>query len=106
VGKINEQVRSGTKWSDVLEFLNYCREYEFDFEFNTVLHYNNVFDLENLIKFIGPFNKDWYINILTHPDRLSIRHHDKNKLERFLCSIEQYHYPNKTFVWEFLRNSM
>lgn len=106
VGKVNEQVRSGTKWNDVLNFLDFCVDKGFNFEFNTVLHYNNIFDLENLIDFITPYNKEWYINILTHPDKLSIRHHDKTKLERFLRTVEQYNYPNKAFIREFVRNSL
>jgi sulfatase maturation enzyme AslB (radical SAM superfamily) len=106
VGKVNEQVRSGTKWQSVVEFIEFCQNRDFDFEFNTVLHYNNIFDLENLINFVTPFNKDWYINILTYPDKLSIRHHDKQSLQKYLHAFEQRDFPNKQFITEFIRDSL
>lgn len=106
VGHVQEQVRSKSTWVDLLNFLDYCRENRFDYEFNTVLHKNNLFDIENLINFIGPYNKSWYINVLTYPENLSIKNLSASNLEKFLSTIDKLDFPNKQFIQNFVRDSL
>ena len=41
VGTPAEQVRSGTKWTDVLKFIHWVQDNNFNLEFNSVIHKNN-----------------------------------------------------------------
>lgn len=106
VNEIHEQVRGNSKWSDILSFINFCIQNEFSFEFNTVLHYNNLFDIENLISFVEKYQVDWYINVLTHPEELCIDKHDRGNLEKFLSTIHNLDFPNKQFIENFVQSSV
>lgn len=102
IGKVNEQVRGGSKWKDTLDFIDYCYGNEYDFEINTVLHYNNWFDLPNLVKFITPFDKKWYINLLTYPENLALNNQSTENLEKFLDNSRKLDYPNKTYILNYI----
>ena len=98
VAELNEKVRSGTKWTKVIDFLSWVQENKFDFEFNTVLHKNNFHGIFDLHEFIKKYNKKWYVNILTYPDNLDITNLSKQKLQEFLLKLKKYDIPNKQFI--------
>ena len=106
VGNVNEQVRGGSKWQDTLDFIDYCFGNEYDFEINTVLHYNNWHDLPNLIEFVSEFNKKWYINLLTYPTHLALGKQSKDNLQKFLSITEDLDFPNKTYILNYVKQSI
>ena len=106
IGNVNETVRGGSKWIDTLNFIDFCIGNELDFEFNTVLHKNNIFDLHNLIEFMERFDNKWYINLLTYPETLKITQHDKHTIQEYLQTISHLDYPNKDYIANFVSNSV
>ena len=106
VGEVNERVRGGSKWQDTLDFIDYCYGNEYDFEVNTVLHYNNWFDLENLVNFMSKFDKKWYINLLTYPTNLALDKQSVENLQEFLTMAEQLEFPNKTYILNYVKQAI
>lgn len=101
-GKLNEQVRSGTKWRQVLDFISWVQTNEFDFEFNTVLHKNNIEGIFELKTFLSKYNKKWYINVLTFPEELDIKNSNENIIRKFKSNLETISLPNKEFILQHL----
>jgi len=105
VAEVNEKVRGGSVWQDTLDFIQYCRDNNYTFEFNTVLHYNNWFDLENLVEFMRDYN-DWYINILTYPAHLAINKLSTTQLHTFLQTAETLTFPNKNYIINYVNEAL
>lgn len=106
VGEVNERVRGGSKWQDTLDFIDYCYGNEYDFEVNTVLHYNNWFDLENLVNFMSKLDKKWYINLLTYPTNLALDKQSIENLQEFLTMAKQLEFPNKTYILNYVEQAI
>lgn len=86
--EINETVRSGSKWEDILNFINQLKTYNFLFTIHTVIHLNNWEYLGDLSNFIYENSYTWSINILTHPKNLDIKnYHDKEKIVQLINNI-------------------
>ena len=98
VKELAEKVRGGTKWSKVLEFVDWVKENKFTLEFNTVVHTNNWQGLEDLYNFCTRHDAKWYVNCLTYPHNLSINQlsfYKKRKLRNMLKEVDV---PNKDFI--------
>ena len=98
VKELAEKVRGGTKWSKVLEFVDWVKENKFTLEFNTVVHTNNWQGLEDLYNFCTRHDAKWYVNCLTYPHNLSINQlsfYKKRKLRNLLKEVDV---PNKDFI--------
>jgi MoaA/NifB/PqqE/SkfB family radical SAM enzyme len=106
VAEINEKVRGGSVWQDTLNFIEYCTINNYTFEFNTVLHRNNWFDLSNLINFMEEYNRDWYINLLTYPKHLAIDTLSTTELHNFLQKAEFLTFPNKTYILNYVKDAI
>jgi len=106
VGETQERVREGAQWQDLLDFVAWCETHNFEFEFNTVLHLNNCDNLDELIAFVKPYNRDWYINVLTYPKHLDIANHDRQTLEKLLSSYRTKDFPNKDYICNHIENSL
>ena len=95
-GELNDKVRSGSKWQDIINFITQIKQLGFALEVNSVLHLNNwhgIVDLENFIKGI---EVDWTVNVLTYPQHLDIANYkDKNEI---VDLIKQTSIPNKDYV--------
>jgi len=52
---LNEKVRSGSKWSDIITFIQSAQNYKFDIEIHTVVHLNNWHGLQDLSTFIQQY---------------------------------------------------
>ncbi len=86
---LNNQVRSGSSWEDILKFISQIKQNNFNLEINTVLHKNNWHGIKDLELFIQELNVPWTVNILTYPFNLDIKHIDeKEKLVELLRSIK------------------
>lgn len=97
-GELNEKVRGGTKWNNVLEFINWAEKNNFDFEFNTVLHKNNYFGIFELNDFLKQYNKKWYVNCLTYPSNLDIKTLTLDELKEFKDKLAESNIPTKDFI--------
>ena len=100
--ELNDQVRSGSDWNQITEFLNQLTNYNFNFSIHTVIHRNNyegIFELEEWIRNNG-FN--WTTNILTYPKKLDISCLDINSITSFLEKLKVSSIPNKEYILEHL----
>ena len=97
-GALNDRVRSGSKWKDVLDFIDQIEDLEFDMSVHTTIHINNWFGLDDLAKFVERMKLPWTTNVLTYPEKLDIIHlspEDKNELQ---VMIESINVPNKDYI--------
>jgi sulfatase maturation enzyme AslB (radical SAM superfamily) len=102
-GKVNEQVREGSNWSECVEFLDWCTANNYPFEVNTVLHKNNWHSLEDLADFVKNYTQEWYVNVLTFPpelDIINLEYKDKVKLHSI---VDSYSIPNSDFIKNHLK---
>ena len=93
---LNDKVRSGSKWNDILKFIKQVKQNKFNLTVNSVLHLNNWHGFVDLETFINEINVNWEVNILTYPKHLDIANY-KNKQE-IIDLIEQTRIPNKEYV--------
>ena len=86
---LNEQVRSGSKWEQVIEFIKQIKTTKFNLSVNTVVHINNWFGLKELEQYIEEINVPWTINFVTYPTHLDlINVKEKHNLINLLKSIK------------------
>ena len=97
---VNDDVRGGSKWQKILDFISWVKNTEYTWSVNTVLHKNNIHDMQNLAEFISKENCDWYVNILTYPENLSIKHSHKQELE----NLTKVNLPNAEYIKEYLND--
>ena len=95
-GELNDKVRSGSKWQDIINFITQIKQLGFTLEVNSVLHLNNWYGIVDLEKFIKGIEVDWTVNVLTYPKHLDITNY-KNKNE-IIDLIKQTEIPNKDYV--------
>lgn len=98
VGELNNKVRLGSNWEDILLFLEQLKKLDFNFSINSVLHLNNWYGFADLSKFIRDNNYSWTVNVLTYPkhlDIINLNNEDKNK---FLNLINDVSIPNKEYI--------
>ena len=76
---INDKTRVGSDWN-IIEKNVADIEKEWPVTFNTVLHKNNLRGIYDLQKWIG--DRDWQINILTHPKHLMISDIDRERISK------------------------
>ena len=98
VGKLAEQVRSGTKWPDVLKFIQWVQDNNLNLEFNSVIHKNNYHGFEELAWFCKHYKVKWYINVLTFPFELDINTLDRKAKEWIKDIALRYDLPNSNFI--------
>jgi sulfatase maturation enzyme AslB (radical SAM superfamily) len=95
-GELNDKVRSGSNWNDILKFITQIKELGFNLEVNSVLHLNNWHGIVELEKFVKGIQVGWTVNVLTYPKHLDIVNY-KNKNE-IIELIKQTDIPNKQYV--------
>ena len=99
-GKLNEQVRHGSDWGDIIEFLSQLRQLNFKTIIHTVIHRNNwhgLKDLEGLVRHLGV---DWTTNVLTYPKHLDITTvEDRKACRDFIAELK---IPNKEYILKHL----
>lgn len=91
--ELNDRVRKGSVWNDILEFLSQIEQNNFLLEINTVIHLNNWQGLSDLSKFINSRNYKWETNLATYPPELDIVNY-KN-LKEMKSFFESINFPNK-----------
>jgi len=95
-GELNDRTRSGSKWNDILKFIDQIKELQFELTINSVLHINNWQGIAELEQFVNSLEIEWTINVLTYPKHLDIVNY-KNKQE-IIDLIQTTEIPNKEYV--------
>ena len=98
VGELNDRVRSGSRWTDILRFLDQMRTTDFSITINSVVHANNWHGFKDLADFIHTNSYDWCTNVLTYPQKLDIINlepEEKIKFGELLAGID---IPNKEYI--------
>lgn len=101
-GALNNHVREGSRWADILAFIDQVEDLEFDITVHTVIHKNNWFGLQDLFKFIERMRLPWTTNVLTYPahlDIINLSAEDKSEFKEILESLE---IPNRDYILEHL----
>jgi sulfatase maturation enzyme AslB (radical SAM superfamily) len=99
--ELNEQVRSGSKWSDIVAFIDQIRYLGFELVIHTVIHKNNWQGIEELEDFIHQYHLHWTTNVLTYPRHLDIATiEDKTAI---IHIINKSNIPNKKYILEHLK---
>ena len=98
--ELNEKVRSGSKWEDILNFIEQIKRLNYQLTIHTVIHKNNWHGLFDLEKFIKSNSLTWTSNVLTYPKHLDINQvKDKNKVVE---TINNSSIPNKEYILKHL----
>lgn len=100
-GQLNEQVRSGSKWSDIVKFIDQIGTLGYELVIHTVIHKNNWHGIPELENFIKRCHLHWTTNILTYPKHLDIATIE-NKTA-IIHTINNSNIPNKEFILEHLK---
>ena len=103
-GSVNDKVREGSKWQEILDFIEWCESNQYDFEVNTVVHKNNLFSLADLSDFVWQHTDKWYVNVLTYPQHLDIVTLDEKTLDKFIDSLKGKKIPNYNFIENHINN--
>lgn len=101
-GKLNETVRSNSKWSDVLRFIEQIKSLQYVLKIHTTIHKNNWFGIRDLKDFVEKENLEWTTNILTYPTDLQITRLDITEKLRFREMLKECHIPNQQFIMDFM----
>lgn len=98
---VNEQVRSGSSWSDIIKFINQITLLDFNFTVHSVIHLNNWRGFKELSEFIMKNKYHWTINVLTYPSHLYIgQSEDKKNIKKY---IEELDIPSKQLILNHLK---
>jgi sulfatase maturation enzyme AslB (radical SAM superfamily) len=95
-GELNDRVRTGSNWADILKFIEQIKSLGFSLEVNTVIHINNWHGIVKLSEFIKTLDVSWTTNALTYPAELSIKN-ISNKTN-FIELIKNTDIPNKEYL--------
>lgn len=97
VGSLNEQVRSGSRWEDIVKFIQQIKQLDFKLSVNSVLHLNNWFGFKDLALFIEQNKLPWTVNFLTYPQALDVNNaEDLLSVKSFIQSIDNL--PNQQAI--------
>jgi sulfatase maturation enzyme AslB (radical SAM superfamily) len=94
--ELNEQVRGGSTWTDILKFIAQIKSMPFELRIHTTIHANNWQGLPRLEQFVREQEVVWTTNILTYPAHLDIKTVEDKSL--LINTIEDTEIPNKTFI--------
>lgn len=98
--ELNEKVRSGSKWEDILNFIEQIKRLNYQLTIHTVVHKNNWHGLLELEQFIKDNLLAWTSNVLTYPKNLDINQvENKNKV---IEVISKSSIPNKEYILKHL----
>lgn len=101
--ELNEQVRSGSNWNDIVKFIDQIKSLGFELVIHTVIHLNNWHGLKELSNFIKTVDVNWTTNILTYPSKLDIVNIPNT--QAFIDAIETIDIPNKQYIIDHVRLS-
>jgi len=98
VGELNDQVRKGSQWADILKFLKQMSTTNFEMVVNSVVHVNNWLGIKDLADFIIENNYSWDTNVLTYPKKLDIINLSPEEKTNFANMLLDIQVPNKEYM--------
>jgi sulfatase maturation enzyme AslB (radical SAM superfamily) len=104
VGELNDRVRAGSNWSDILKFLQQVKDLGFSVSVHSVMHLNNWFGFVELHNFVTQQELEWTVGLLTYPHDLSIINLSPHEKQALRSTIEKCEIPNKNFILEYLEH--
>ena len=104
IGDLNDRVRSGSNWLDILQFLDQIKQLGFVISVHSVIHLNNWHGFPELSEFIKKENLGWSLGLLTYPSNLSIMNLSSQEKQQLREILETYKIPNSHFVLEYLEH--
>jgi sulfatase maturation enzyme AslB (radical SAM superfamily) len=104
VGKLNDLVRSGSSWLDILQFLDQIKQLGFIISVHSVIHLNNWHGFPELSEFIKKEKLEWSLGLLTYPNNLSIINLSSQEKQELREILKKYKIPNSHFVLEYLEH--
>lgn len=99
-GELNDKVRTGSSWSDIIKFIGQIKKLKFDLTIHTVIHLNNWHGMSALAEWISLMNLNWTTNVLTYPKHLDIVNLSNKK--PFLEFLNNNEIPNAEYIKEHL----
>lgn len=102
--KLNDTVRSGSNWNDILEFISQIKVLKLDLSVNTVLHLNNWQGIVELEQFVAQLAVPWTVNVLTHPKHLDISNSTNPTL--IIDAINKTNIPNKQYIINHIQSGL
>ena len=103
VGTLNDKVRSGSVWSNVVDTLNQIAG-KFDYRIHTTVHKNNWHGLPDMHHFAKAYKK-WTIGVLTFPRGMDIVNLDQADKSKFLDILEELDIPNSHYIKSHLQGT-
>jgi sulfatase maturation enzyme AslB (radical SAM superfamily) len=102
VGELNDRVRQGSKWLDVLLFLEQIKNTKFELKINSVVHINNWMGIKDLSNFIKQNNYLWITNVLTYPTKLDIINLSLEEKQELKHILNEEKIPNTDYILKHL----
>jgi sulfatase maturation enzyme AslB (radical SAM superfamily) len=102
IGELNDSVRKGSKWSEILTFLEQLKNTKFEIKINSVIHRNNWMGIKELSDFIKQNNYVWTTNLLTYPTKLDIINLMPREKQEFECMLNEEKIPNADYILKHL----
>lgn len=100
-GELNDKVRSGSSWADIVKFIDQISYLGFELVIHTVIHKNNWQGIRELEDFIRRCHLPWTTNVLTYPLHLDIATiEDKSGIRAIINSSNV---PNKAYILQHLK---
>jgi sulfatase maturation enzyme AslB (radical SAM superfamily) len=97
VGKLNEQVRSGSDWNTVINNTTEIAK-RYNTVIHSVIHKNNWHGLLDLFKWVHQNSYTWTTNILTYPQELDIVNLDSDSKQQLIDLCKFNDIPNKAYI--------
>lgn len=104
VGTLNDKVRSGSVWSNVVDTLNQIAG-KFDYTIHTTVHKNNWHGLPEMHQFVKAYKK-WTTNVLTFPRGMDIVNLDQTDKSKFLDILDEFDIPNSHYIKSHLQGAI
>lgn len=101
---LNDKVRSGSKWSDILKFIDQIKQLQFELSVNSVLHINNWQGIVELEQFVNSLEVEWTVNVLTYPKHLDIS--TTMEPTNVINEIKKTNIPNKDYIINHIRSGL
>jgi sulfatase maturation enzyme AslB (radical SAM superfamily) len=98
IGDLNDRVRKGSRWSDIVKFLDQLSTTNFEMIINSVVHVNNWHGIKDLADFIIENKYLWATNVLTYPKKLDIINLSPKEKGLFVNMLSDIIVPNKEYM--------
>lgn len=101
-GDLNEKVRQGSSWNNILDFLDQIQKNNLPFNIHTTIHKNNWHGIVEIEDFVRKNDYSWTTNVLTYPEHLSVYHISDQDKKIFVEYLKDSTVPNKNYIKEFV----